>query len=121
MKCSLGISNFLKRSLVFPILLFSSYFFALISEEDEKVSVSCSVLSDSLRPHGLSLPGSSVHGIIQARILEWVAIPCVAGGFFTTVPLGNPFTSDSKLYCYALPFGYVLVSKSITSDPVGRK
>ena len=25
--------------------------------------------------HGLSLPGSSVHGILQARILEWVAIP----------------------------------------------
>jgi len=22
-----------------------------------------------------SLPGSSVHGIIQARILEWVAMP----------------------------------------------
>ena len=23
-----------------------------------------------------TLPGSSVHGILQARILEWVAIPC---------------------------------------------
>ena len=23
-----------------------------------------------------SLPGSSVHGIIQARIMEWVAKPC---------------------------------------------
>ena len=35
---------------------------------------SCSVVSNSLRPHGLySLPGSSVHGIFQARILEWVA------------------------------------------------
>ena len=45
-----------------------------------------------------SLPGSSVHGISQARILEWVAISlsrgssrsrdqiwvyCLAGGFFT--------------------------------------
>ena len=36
---------------------------------------SCSVMSDPLRPHGLtSLPGSSVHGIFQARILEWVSI-----------------------------------------------
>ena len=26
-------------------------------------------------PMDCSLPGSSVHGIIQARILEWVAIP----------------------------------------------
>ena len=46
-------------------------------------------------------PGSSVHGVFQARILEWVAIPfsrgssqpkapthssCLAGGFFTAVP-----------------------------------
>jgi len=45
------------------------------------------------------LPGSSDHGILQARILEWVAYPffggffqprnrtrvfCIAGGFFTS-------------------------------------
>ena len=34
---------------------------------------SCSVVTDSLRPHSLSLPDSSVHEILQARILEWVA------------------------------------------------
>ena len=49
-------------------------------------------------PVDCSLPGSSVHGILQARILEWVAMPfsrgssqprdrtqvsCMAGGFFT--------------------------------------
>ena len=28
----------------------------------------------TLWPHGLHLPGSSVHGILQARTLEWVAI-----------------------------------------------
>ena len=33
------------------------------------------VLSDSLRPRDHSLPGSSVHGILKARILEWVAMP----------------------------------------------
>ena len=39
------------------------------------VCVSHSIVSYSLRPHGLdSLPGSSVHGILQARTLEWVAI-----------------------------------------------
>ena len=36
-------------------------------------------MSDSLQPYGLSmdysLPGSSVHGILQARILEWAATP----------------------------------------------
>ena len=26
-------------------------------------------------PMGYTAPGSSVHGILQARILEWVAIP----------------------------------------------
>ena len=33
-----------------------------------------SVVSDSLWPHGCSLSGSSVHGIFQARVLEWIAI-----------------------------------------------
>ena len=32
---------------------------------------SCPTLSD---PMGCSLPGSSVHGIFQARVLEWAAI-----------------------------------------------
>ena len=32
----------------------------------------CSVVSNSLQHHGL--PGSSVHGIFQVRILEWAAI-----------------------------------------------
>ena len=32
-------------------------------------------LSDSLQPHRLSLPGCSVHGILQARIPEWVVFP----------------------------------------------
>ena len=36
-----------------------------------------SVVSDSRRPHGPYPPGSSVHGILQARILEW---PCPPPG-----------------------------------------
>ena len=36
---------------------------------------SCSVVSGCLQPHGLYLPGSSVHGILQARRLEWVLFP----------------------------------------------
>ena len=36
---------------------------------------SCSVLSNSFATQwAVSLPGSSIHGIYQARILEWVAI-----------------------------------------------
>ena len=60
-------------------------------------------------PMDCSLPGSSVHGILQARILEWVAMPspsrrsswhrdqtyvfcgsCIAGRFFSPEPPGKP-------------------------------
>ena len=34
----------------------------------------CSVVSDCVQPNGLYLPGSFVHGIFQARILEFIAI-----------------------------------------------
>ena len=39
-------------------------------------SVSRSVMSDPLRPHGLYPPGSAIQGILQAGILEWTAMPC---------------------------------------------
>ena len=32
-------------------------------------------------PKDCSPPGSSVHGILQARILEWVAMPSSRGSF----------------------------------------
>ena len=41
---------------------------------------SCVTLCD---PMGCSPPGSSVHGILQAGILEWVAIPSLQGIFLT--------------------------------------
>ena len=39
---------------------------------ESEVAQLCPTLCD---PVDCSLPGSSVHGILQARILEWVAIP----------------------------------------------
>ena len=63
-----------------------------------QVSVSCSVMSSLCKPIDYSLPGYSVHVILQARILEWVDISfskesslprdqawvyCIAGGLFT--------------------------------------
>ena len=41
--------------------------------------VSPSVVSNSLQPMGYSSPGSSVHGILQARILECLAFPFSGG------------------------------------------
>ena len=40
-------------------------------KSESEVSQSCLTLSDSM---DCSLPGSSVHGIFQARVLEWGAI-----------------------------------------------
>ena len=75
---------------------------------------SCPTLCD---PMGCGPPGSSVHGILQARILEWVAIffsrgssqprtepgspvsPALAGGFFTAEPPGKPRGGrEGKIY-----------------------
>ena len=62
---------------------------------------SCPILCD---PMDCSPPGSSVHGILQVRIVEWVAMPysrgssgprdqihvsCFAGRFFTSKPPGK--------------------------------
>ena len=38
---------------------------------ESEVAESCLTLSD---PMDCSLPGSSIHGIFQARVLEWGAI-----------------------------------------------
>ena len=43
------------------------------SEPPGKPPVTSTVLC--LVPHALSPPGSSVHGILQARILEWLLCP----------------------------------------------
>ena len=75
-----------------------------------------------LWPHGLSRQGSSVHGIFQARILEWAAISfcrgsshprdgtwvscrvsCIAGRFFTTSTTGKALTEYSSLQLGILP------------------
>ena len=86
-----------------------------------KESVSRSVVSNSLSPHmDCSPPGSSVHRVFQARILEWVAIsfsrgssqprdwnctashvaPTPGDGFFTTEPPGKPtLSSIIKIKC----------------------
>ena len=43
------------------------------------VSESHSVVSNICKIMNCTLPGSSVHGILQARILEWVAISFSSG------------------------------------------
>ena len=63
-------------------------------KSESEVAKSCLTLSD---PMNCSPPGSSIHGIFQARVLEWGAIPddmdanpdstiIVASGIFDELP-----------------------------------
>ena len=55
-----------------------------VEEGAAEVKVSVTQLCPTLCDHvDCSPPGSSVHEILQARILEWVAIP-FSGGIFPT-------------------------------------
>ena len=64
-------------------------------------------------PMDCSLPGSPVHGILQARILEWVPmtfsrdwtqVSCIAGGFFTIWYLFLLFFGTLHSDAYIFPF-----------------
>ena len=57
---------------------------------------SCPALYD---PMDGSLPGSSVHGILQARVLEWAAMPSSRG---SSRP--NPEMEFGLLQADSLPF-----------------
>ena len=74
------------------------------------VTQSCLTLCN---PMDCGPPGSSVHGILQARILEWVAIPFsrgsfrprdrtwvsfIAGRFFTVWATGKPRYNENILF-----------------------
>ena len=63
----LSLSSMLLRSL--HVFLWLDRSFLFVKSESAQ---SCLTLLD---PMDCSPPGSSVHGILQARILEWVAIP----------------------------------------------
>ena len=87
-----------------------------------KVAQSCLTLCD---PRDCSLPGSSVHGILQARIQEWVAVPFsqgssqlryltqisyIAGRFFTI------WATREAHYQLGIPTEYIFINISIFID-----
>ena len=51
-------------------------------KSESEDALSCPTLSD---PMDCSLPGSSIHGIFQARVLEWVAIAVYYHSFLRTL------------------------------------
>ena len=56
-----------------------------------------SLVSDSLQPHGLSPPGSSVHGISQVRILEWGANSSLRGSSLPGIKPASPALQADSL------------------------
>ena len=88
--------------------------------EKSEVAQSCPTLCD---PMDCSLPGSSIHGIFQARILQWVAISfsrrssqprnwtqvfCIAGRSDQRSPrildwIAYPFSRESSWHSVGLP------------------
>ena len=65
-------------------------------KSESEVTQLCPTLSD---PMDCSLPDSSIHGILQARVLEWVAISFSGVGYYS-LPL-------LLCYCYS-PLSYLL-------------
>ena len=96
------------KAMVFPVVTYGC--------EEMLVTQSCPTLCN---PMGSSSPGSSVHGILQARILEWSAISfsrgsfwprdwtwvsCIAGRFFTNWATREIFESCTvnKAECWRI-------------------
>ena len=89
-------------------------------------------------PMDCSPPGRSVHGILQARILEWVTllssrgsswwrdrtgISCSAGGFFITEPSGKPLLDKYMLanHLTSLYFSFIICKmRMLLSCPLGN-
>ena len=51
-------------------------------------------------PMDYSLPGSSVHGILQARILEWVAMPFSRGSSDPEIKFVSPMSPMGRQVLY---------------------
>ena len=92
-----------------------------VEREHERASfaaVNLNVTQSSLTicdPKGYSLPGSSIHGIFPARILEWIAIPfsrgtswpgawtwvsCITGRVFTVCATREPSSAAGSCYFF---------------------
>ena len=108
-----------------------------ISRLSQKFSCCCSDSQSCLTlcdPMDCSLPGSSVHGISQARVLEWVAISssrgsslprdgsrvsCTGARFFTSEPPGKPVSLYSLHEC--LMVSYMIFMPLFTLFPPATK
>jgi len=73
-----------------------------VKKSESEVTQSCPTLHD---PIDCSLRGSSVHGIFQARILEWVAISFSNFAIFLT-EFPSPVYTLAKVILFKPPKVY---------------
>ena len=80
-------------------------------KSENEVAQSCPTLSD---PMDCSIPGSSIHGIFQAKVLEWGAIDIIATSKTTvgigTTTLGSSILEDPGAWGEAKDFIIIPVS-----------
>ena len=91
-----------------------------VKESESEVAQSCPTLCN---PTGCSLPGSSVHGIFQTIVLEWIAISFSKGSSKILEWVAYPFSSESScprnpaLQANSLPTELSVKSQDKTSAP----
>ena len=74
-------------------------------KSEREVAQPCPTLSD---PVDCSLPGSSIHGIFQARVLEWGAIAFSRGNWIATC--------KRMKYWYMLQHGWILKTLHLVKE-----
>ena len=84
-------------------------------KSENEVAQSCSTLCD---PTDCRLPGSSVHGIFQARVLEWGAIGILKSR--VDITLSTKVRLVKAMVFPAVMYGYEMrsdqISRSVMSD-----
>ena len=76
-------------------------------KSESEVAQLCPTLSD---PKDCSLPGSSVHGIFRARVLEWVAL---------AFSMRRDLQGVSIFPCLKVSFEYLMVSAWVSEMCLG--
>ena len=75
---------------------------------ESEVAQSCLTLSD---PMDCSLPGSSVHGIFQARVLEWGAIAFSGERIVSSINVYQVLIMHETLYNCAVDINQQTICK----------
>ena len=93
-------------------------------KSESQVAQSCLTLSDSM---DCSLPGSSVHGIFQARVLEWgLSLVAASRGYASSQSTGSRAMAQLPCGMWNLPRADIeivspaLAGRFLTTEPPGK-